>query len=178
MPLPDHRPRVRFNQRRLACLVTVLALLGACASQGGSAPPATPKSADSTTPDPAAALAAADKAYTREDWARAESDYLTAARGLPADPEPWFKLGNVYFKTGRHDVAARAYEQALRRAPGHAKAWHNLGVVRLHQADDSFERVLTGADPHDGALDDRAQQMRDILDDAIEPTAVGPGSAP
>jgi len=159
------------------CLFAVLALLCGCASQGGGAPPATPTSAD-IAPDPAATLALADKAYSGEDWARAESAYLTAARGLPADPEPWFKLGNVYFKTGRHDFAARAYEQALRRAPGHAKAWHNLGVVRLHQADDSFERVLTGAEPHDGALDERAQQMRDILDDAIEPTAVGPGSAP
>ena len=175
MPAITTRSCLPRGLRELALAAPVVWLLAGCANGGGGNPPETPTA---EAADPGAALAAAEAAYGAEDWARAESQYLTAARGLPADPEPWFKLGNVYFRTGRHDFAARAYEQALQRAPGHAKAWHNLGVVRLHQADASFERVLNGAEAHDGALDDRAQQMRDILDDAITPTPVGPGAAP
>ncbi len=174
MPAVTATPSSRPGLRLFTLCTAVLWLLAGCANSGGK-PPETPAARPD---DPSAALADAGVAYGTEDWTRAESHYLIAARGLPADPEPWFKLGNLYYRTGRHDRAARAYEQALQRAPGHAKAWHNLGVVRLHQADASFEHVLNGAEAHDGALDDRAQQMRDILDDAITPTPVGPGATP
>lgn len=157
-----HRPRALF--------ALLLATLAACATSREEA-----ATAEAPAPPAAASVSAADAleagidAYDREDWAGAETQFLAAARAARGDAEPWFRLGNVYFRTARYDFAAQAYEQALRRAPGHAKAWHNLGVVRLHQADASFERVSKGSDPHEPALDERAARMRDILDDAIAP---------
>lgn len=170
MPAPPLAP---FRLARPACLALALlaaATLAACAHRDpGSATPAAapPVSAE-------AALARGEEAYAKEDWAGAETAFLAAAQAARGDPEAWFKLGNVYFRTGRYDFAAQAYEQCLRRAPGHAKAWHNLGIVRLHQADQSFERVSKGSEPHDAALDDRARRLRDILDDAIDPEPAAP----
>ena len=165
------------TRRALAAVLWLVFAAGAgCASQDttSSAHPAGTPAATATQQDPAAAMRAGEAAYDREDWASAESRFLDAARGDPGNAEPWFKLGNVYFKTGRYDFAAQAYEQALRRAPGHARAWHNLGVVRLHQADQSFEHVTAGSEPHDATLDVRARKMREIIDDAIDPAPAPP----
>jgi Flp pilus assembly protein TadD len=153
----------------VAQVLLAAAICAGCAHR--DAEPATAASAPAATVPASAeaALARGEAAYAKEDWAGAESGFLAAAQASRGDGEPWFKLGNVYFRTARYDFAAQAYEQCLRRAPGHAKAWHNLGVVRLHQADQSFERVTTGTEPHDTALDDRARRLRDILDDAIDP---------
>jgi cytochrome c-type biogenesis protein CcmH/NrfG len=74
----------------------------------------------------------------------------------------------VYFRRGSHDLAARAYEETLRVSPDHAKAWHNLGVVRLHQADASFARVL-GSAAGDPELAASAQALRAIVGEAIAP---------
>jgi Flp pilus assembly protein TadD len=119
--------------------------------------------------DPAAALAEAEAAYAARDWSRAEANYLAAARASPRDPEPWFRLGNVYFRRGSHDLAARAYEEALRVSPDHPKASHNLGVVRLHQADASFARVLASGGPRDPQLEESAKALRAIVGEAIAP---------
>lgn len=154
-------------------LLVALACAG-CASTGSDGQAATKSPDSATAPTAEASLAAAEAAYAREDWATAEARLLDAARAARGDAEPWFKLGNVYYRTQRYDFAAQAYEQALRRAPGHARAWHNLGVVRLHQADASFERVTVATEPHDSTLDERAQRMRDILDGAIDPAPAAP----
>lgn len=172
------RATFRARARRAFPLLTFLLCVAGAGCAG--APAGSPRDVASAAPtgasaiDPVQAMSTGERAYAREDWAGAESNFLAAARAARTDAEPWFRLGNVYFRTRRYDVAARAYEQALQRAPGHAKAWHNLGIVRLHQADASFEHVIAGADAHDTALDDRARHMRDILDDAIDPAPGAP----
>lgn len=162
--------------QRPAALVLCVLLAG-CAGQAREAMPSATPGAATTSASPIdadAALARGEQAYRREDWDTAEREFLAAAQALREDAEPWFKLGNVYVRTARYDIAAQAYEQCLRRAPGHAKAWHNLGVVRLHQADRSFERVSEAPEPHDAALDARARRMRELLEDAIEPAPGAP----
>jgi cytochrome c-type biogenesis protein CcmH/NrfG len=164
-PPRDPSPR----RRRLTCTFAALLLavvLGGCARFGGQAPaPVSP----SPVADPARALADADAAYAAGDWPRAAEGYLAAARAAGSDPAPWFKLGNVYFRSGRHDLAASAYEETLRLAPDHAKAWHNLGVVRLHQADASLSRALDRASADDPALAESARALRATLEPAIAP---------
>ncbi len=166
---------VRGACRAPIALLLLVALAGpGCASRDTQSTPAAGTTAAPAPVDAGAAMTRGERAYANEDWDTAETEFLAAARAARGDAEPWFKLGNLYFRTARYDFAAQAYEQCLRRAPGHAKAWHNLGVVRLHQADQSFERVSQGSEPHDAALDERARRMRDILDDAIEPAAGTP----
>lgn len=153
----------------LATTLCALVALSACAHRER------PQPSGATDPDAAAAaLIRGERAYADERWTDAEDAFLAAARASETDAEPWFKLGNVYFRSGRYDLAAAAYEQCLRRAPGHAKAWHNLGVVRLHQADRSFEHVDSASQPPDTALTERAHRLREILGEAIAPAPDDP----
>ena len=165
-PTPTARPSPSGRSQRarhFACVLLAGIALAGCARTPKVAAPAAPVGVD-----PAVAMAEAETAYAARDWARAEASYLAAARASPRDPEPWFRLGNVYFRRGSHDLAARAYEETLRVSPDHAKAWHNLGVVRLHQADTSFARVL-GSAAGDPELAASAQALRAIVGEAIAP---------
>jgi len=160
--------------RRFACHVRIALVLIAVAALAGCAHRAADSAAIAPPVTAEAAMAQGEAAYANEDWNGAERAFLAAAQAARGDAEPWFKLGNVYFRTARYDFAAQAYEQCLHRAPGHAKAWHNLGVVRLHQADQSLERVSEGSQPHDTALDARARRLRELIDDAIDPAPGAP----
>jgi len=168
-PTPAPRSSLARGSRRVACALLAAVALAGCAKFSAGAKPGTATNDPQQALAPEVAMAAAEAAYAAQDWPRAESNYLAAARASTRDPEPWFKLGNVYFRRARYDLASRAYEEALRVAPDHAKAWHNLGVVRLHQADESFAHVLAGGDPRDEALDASAAALRAIIDEAIAP---------
>lgn len=76
----------------------------------------------------------AQLAYESGEAARAEALYKSIARRAPNDSEAWLRLGNLYARNNRADEAAQAYQRALLANSGDARAWHNLGVVRLRQA--------------------------------------------
>ncbi len=80
----------------------------------------------------------ANKAYRNEDWATAEKAYQRLTIQIPGDIEPWFRLGNVYARTNQLDAAVVTYREALTRDPENSKIWHNLGVIQLKQAANTF----------------------------------------
>ena len=80
----------------------------------------------------------ADEAYKNEDWKSAEKDYSYLAKNIPANVEPWFRLGNIYARTNQLDAAVAAYREALIRDQKNSKIWHNLGIVQLRQATNTF----------------------------------------
>ncbi|MFB3116959.1 MAG: tetratricopeptide repeat protein [Gammaproteobacteria bacterium] len=80
----------------------------------------------------------AKKAYRSEDWATAEKAYQRLTVQIPGDVEPWFRLGNVYARTNQLDAAVATYREALIREPKNSKIWHNLGVIQLKQAANTF----------------------------------------
>ena len=45
----------------------------------------------------------------------------------------YFRLGNLYFDSGKLDKAESAYKQAIEEDPKYASAYHNLGVVYRRQ---------------------------------------------
>ena len=44
----------------------------------------------------------------------------------------WFSIGYLHGKESRHQEAVDAYDKAIRRKPGMAKAYHNRGVMKRH----------------------------------------------
>lgn len=76
----------------------------------------------------------AQLAYEGGELAKAETLYRSLARRMPNDAETWLRLGNLYARSNRPDEAASAYHHALMADNAEARAWHNLGVVRLRQA--------------------------------------------
>lgn len=91
----------------------------------------------------------AGTAYQNEDWQTAENLYLELTGEEPANAEYWFRLGNIYTRTGRLDAAVTAYRNALSRDNGYSKAWNNLGFVYLRQATDTFKDMLQHTDKND-----------------------------
>lgn len=91
----------------------------------------------------------ANTAYQNEDWQTAENLYLELTGEVPASAEYWFRLGNIYSRTGHLDAAVTAYRNALSRDNGYSKAWNNLGFVYLRQATDTFKDMLQHTDKND-----------------------------
>jgi len=87
-------------------------------------------------------------AYAGNEDDRAEKLLLGLARAAPNEPETWFYLGNLYARTGRPEQAIQAYQKALMLNAGDARAWHNMGVVRLREAWAAFIQsyALVGTD--------------------------------
>jgi len=76
----------------------------------------------------------AQLAYEGGENAKAEALYKSLVRKMPNDADTWFRLGNLYARSNRPDEAANAYQRSLLADSGNARAWHNLGVIRLRQA--------------------------------------------
>lgn len=155
--------------RYVAIAMPLLAALAGCASS------------------PAARLAAtvdrqqqADRAYVEGHLAQALSGYQALTRAMPQHADFWFRLGNVYARLKRPDDAVDAYRHALAIEPGHAKAWHDLGIIRLRQAESAFDQSATAAaniDP--GLQQDSIGKARGIaaLRSTVNPDDVpAPGS--
>ncbi len=122
-----------------AWLIIVLAALAGCATTGKP-----------HLKDALAQQKHAEQAYDAGNLAQARDDYLSLTRALPLNADYWYRLGNVYVRLDRPDEAADAYAHTLQREPKHAKAWHNLGIVRLRQAAAAFTegaRSAAGIDP-------------------------------
>jgi cytochrome c-type biogenesis protein CcmH/NrfG len=118
----------------------------------------------------------ADRAYVEGNLAQALSGYQSLTRAMPQNADFWFRLGNVYARLKHPDEAVDAYQHALAIEPGHAKAWHNLGIIRLRQAEAAFGQsanTAAGIDP--GLQKDSAGKAREIA--ALRSTA-NPDDAP
>ena len=87
-------------------------------------------------------LKSADEAYSKEDWKQAESQYQLIIKQLPQDPYAWFKLGNIFARTDRPDEAIYAYRETLVRDTGNGKAYHNLALAYMLQAQRALEASL------------------------------------
>lgn len=76
----------------------------------------------------------AQVAYENNEDVRAEKLLVGLTRAVPNDGETWFYLGNLYARTNRPEMATHAYQNALLLNSKDARAWHNIGVVRLREA--------------------------------------------
>ena len=117
----------------------------------------------------------ANEAYQNEDWKTAEKEYHYLAKNLPSEIEPWFRLGNIYARTGKLDAAVSAYREALVRDTKNSKIWHNLGIVQLRQATNTFVEMLAYTDPND-PLNQRARHVVNTMGEMMT-TGFGAGAA-
>ena len=115
---------------------------------------------------------AARQAYLEEDWATAEIAYKKLTVQVPANVEPWFRLGNVYARTNQLDAAVVTYREALIREPKNSKIWHNLGVIQLKQAANTFLEMQQYTEEND-PLGIRARHavnsIANLIDSGFQP---------
>lgn len=77
-------------------------------------------------------------AYESGDFTRASKLFGELTEEIPKDAELWFKLGNSYARDKKPQRAIDAYQNALLREPGLAKAWYNMGIVQMQIALKTF----------------------------------------
>lgn len=78
------------------------------------------------------------QAYQAGDYAIAADSFEKLVEKVPKDSELWFRLGNAYAKILLPQKAIEAYQNALLRDPGLAKAWYNMGLIHLQAALKSY----------------------------------------
>lgn len=112
----------------------------------------------------------ADQAYTSGDMAGSIPLYQKLTEAVPQEAEYWYRLGNAYARLQQPDQAVDAYQQAIKRNGAHARAWHNLAIVRMRQAQAALIVSVSSA-----AKDDPIRAQSDQLLKALE--KAGPATA-
>ncbi len=110
-----------------------------------------------------AAQQRAENAYENGDLTQALAGYEALTRTLPDNVDFWFRLGNIHVRMEQPDQAVTAYEHVLHLDAEHAKAWHNLGIVRLRQAAAAFTQSAHTAGANDPELSRASAQMAHSL---------------
>ena len=102
----------------------------------------------------------AQAAYQNNDWEQSVEYYGSLSQRIPNDAEIWFRLGNTYARLNKHGEALQSYQQALSRDSNNSKVWHNMGIIQLKLATQTFVQMqehITAGDP----LSIRATQLVD-----------------
>lgn len=127
---------------------------------------------------------------------RAEIEGLKSmAEKTPDSPEAWIQLGHIYFDTGQHHEAIKAYEKALAIAPNNANVLTDLGVMyrrtqQPRKAVESFDKAIQVEATHEIARFNKGIVLLHDLEDppgavaawrelvAINPNAKAPNGQP
>jgi len=112
----------------------------------------------------------ADQAYTSGDMAGSIALYRKLTEAVPQEADYWYRLGNAYARLQQPDQAVDAYQQAIKRNGAHARAWHNLAIVRMRQAQAALIVSVSSA-----AKNDPIRAQSDQLLKALE--SAGPAAA-
>ncbi|HKJ61299.1 MAG TPA: tetratricopeptide repeat protein [Hyphomicrobiales bacterium] len=91
----------------------------------------------------------AAEAYADDRYAEALPLYQELNREIPNDAQLWLRTGNTYARLNQPQDAIRCYRAALKDDPRLAKAWHNMGIIQLRQAANTFTRMVEFIDPGD-----------------------------
>jgi hypothetical protein len=80
------------------------------------------------------ALSASTSATDGHQYARAERDARDAARLAPWSSQPWERLGDAQFLSGRTAQARRSYAEAIRLDPNDWNLWFDLSLASRGRA--------------------------------------------
>lgn len=108
----------------------------------------------------------ANDAYAAQDWPLAETRYGELTRRATDDSDAWLRLGNIYARTERTDLAMKAYQEAVAREADDPRAWHNLGVLQMRAALATFQRMrdsVPAGDPLRTRMDALASGLEGLL---------------
>ena len=109
----------------------------------------------------------AEKAYQNADWENAIVFYEKMIKQVTKDAQPWFRIGNAHARLNRPVPALRAYQKALSLDSNNSKIWHNMGIVQLKLATNTFiemQRHTTADDP----LNIRANHVVNAISELLQ----------
>lgn len=101
----------------------------------------------------------AESAYMAGHLDMAEGLYRELIKNKDNYAPAWFRLGNIYTRSGRLDAGVSAYQRCLQLDQQHAKAWYNLAITRMRQSTDILIEAQKHVDPNLKAK----EQMDDLF---------------
>ena len=104
----------------------------------------------------------ANSAYQDGMLVQAERWFLNIVVDHPNLADAWFKLGNIYYRSGRYAAAVNAYEQVLANDSAYEQAWYNLALTRVSQSVEVIDQALPYI-AHDSPYFDRALALKERL---------------
>ena len=143
----------------LSLMVLGAGLVAGCATSSPTAKASTP---ELRLANVLTAQHDADAAYHAGNLDTAATLYLQLTKLIPQEANYWYLLGNTYVRMQQPDLAVQAYQQAIMRDPKHARAWHNLGIVRMRQAEAAFVSSASTA-PVADPMHDVSSHLADAL---------------
>jgi tetratricopeptide (TPR) repeat protein len=124
---------IKLKKIASVLMLLLIAFISGCATNGMSSGQLLPDESRAT-PELALLNEKAQLADAGGEAAKAEALYKAVLRNTPNDADTWYRLGNLYANYNRPAEAAIAYERTLVADNGHARAWHNLAIIRLRQS--------------------------------------------
>ncbi|MEL0656880.1 tetratricopeptide repeat protein [Pseudoalteromonas issachenkonii] len=101
----------------------------------------------------------AESAYMAGHLDMAEGLYRKLIKNKDNYAPAWFRLGNIYTRSGRLDAGVSAYQRCLQLDQQHTKAWYNLAITRMRQSTDILIEAQKHVDPNSKAK----KQMDDLF---------------
>ncbi len=108
-------------------MVALCLSLTGCASSENQEP-------QKTTPNIMSIQVRAEQAYKMARLDESESLYHQVLTSLPNYAPAWFRLGNIYTRTGRQEAAINAYKRCIDLEPSNKKALYNMSLVYIKQS--------------------------------------------
>lgn len=104
------------------------------------------------------------ESYQAGRYADAEPQLLSLLAKFPQFSEGWYRLGNLYVRTGQYEAAINAYNTCLRYDSNFTKAWHNLSLVHLKVAVQVLEEGIQNNSADKESIEQLAKLRRAMLD--------------
>ncbi len=142
-------------------LLTMIMLISACNMQNTKPEP------ESNLKDLIELRKEADVAYEKGNWGQAIEHYETLSQNITEDVDLWFRLGNAHARLNHPGIALQAYQKALSLDTNNGKIWHNMGIVQLKLATNTFiemQKHTTADDP----LNSRANQVVNAISKLLQ----------
>lgn len=102
--------------------------------------------------------------YQDKEYAAAMPLYLQLVERVPNDAVAWFRVGNIHARQNQPEKAIEAYQRAVLLDPTLSRAWHNIGIIRLRQAANSFTQSLEYIPPADPMFDREMRLSEGVLE--------------
>ena len=148
-------------------LLSFIVLLGACNAQNTKTDEVVTTKPEPSLKDLITLRQNAEKTYEDGDWKNAIILYQQLAQNVTKDAEPWFRIGNSYARLKQPVPALQAYQKALSLDSSNSKIWHNMGIVQLKLATNTFVEMQRHTAPHD-PLHKRAGDVVDAISDLLQ----------
>src|SRR3954469_25071579 len=88
------------------------------------------------------------EAYKAGRFSDAEPMLRKLLAQYPHFAEGWYRLGNLYVRSGQNEAALTAFKECLRYDSNFTKAWHNLSLVHLKIAISVLDEGIVQAKPN------------------------------